>query len=99
MAEIAADMLGAALNAFTSEDAEESRRIIARDRELDQHFGRVFDGLLKTIATDPAASNGAARLLFVAKHIERIGDYVKDICELNVYLREAVFIKHSPRVA
>ena len=97
MAEIAAQMLGAALNAFTSEDADASRQIIARDRELDQHFGRVFDGLLRTIATDSAAANGAARLLFVAKHIERIGDYVKDICELNVYLREAVFIKHSPR--
>jgi phosphate transport system protein len=99
MAEIAAEMLGAALNAFTNEDAEASRRIIARDRELDQHFGRVFDGLLGTIATGSKASDLAARLLFVAKHIERIGDYVKDICELNVYLREAVFIKHSPRIA
>ena len=96
MAEIAAEMLGAALNAFTNEDAEASRRIIARDRELDQHFGRVFDGLLSTIAIGSKASDLAARLLFVAKHIERIGDYVKDICELNVYLREAVFIKHSP---
>ena len=65
-------------------------------RELDQHFGRVFDGLLGTIATGSKASDVAARLLFVAKHIERIGDYVKDICELNVYLSEAVFIKHSP---
>jgi phosphate transport system protein len=99
MAEIAAEMLGAALNAFTSEDADASRRIIARDRELDQHFGRVFDSLLGTIASGSKASDLAARLLFVAKHIERIGDYVKDICELNVYLREAVFIKHSPRVA
>ena len=99
MAEIAAQMLGAALNAFTSEDAEASRRIIARDRELDQHFGRVFDSLLGTIASGSKASDLAARLLFVAKHIERIGDYVKDICELNVYLREAVFIKHSPRLA
>jgi hypothetical protein len=26
---------------------------------------------------------------------ERISDYVEDICELNVYLREAVFIKHT----
>ena len=99
MAEIAAEMLGAALNAFTSEDAEASRRIIARDRELDLHFGRVFDSLLGTIASGSKASDLAARLLFVAKHIERIGDYVKDICELNVYLREAVFIKHSPRIA
>jgi phosphate transport system protein len=35
-----------------------------------------------------------ARLLFVAKHLERIGDYVTDICELTVYMAEAAFIKH-----
>ena len=50
---------------------------------------------LETMVKNPAAASGAARLLFVAKHIERIGDYVKDICELNVYLTEAVFIKHG----
>jgi phosphate uptake regulator len=27
--------------------------------------------------------------------LERIGDYVKDICELTVYMKEAVFIKHQ----
>jgi phosphate transport system protein len=97
MADIAAEMLSEALNAFTSEDALASRRIIARDREVDKAYGRVFDGLIETLVRNPAAANGAARLLFVAKHIERIGDYVKDICELNVYLTEAVFIKHSSR--
>lgn len=95
MAEIAAKMLSEALNAFTSEDAMASREIINRDLALDKCYGRVFDGLIKTMVANPAAANGAARLLFVAKHIERIGDYVKDICELNVYLTEAVFIKHS----
>ena len=28
-------------------------------------------------------------MLFVAKHLERIGDYVTDICELTVYMAEA----------
>lgn len=97
MAEIAAQMLREALDAFTSEDSAASRRIIERDRELDECYGRVFDGLIQTLVKKPAAANGAARLLFVAKHIERIGDYVKDICELNVYLTEAVFIKHGSR--
>lgn len=97
MAEIAADMLRESLNAFTSEDAKASREIISRDRELDRCYGRVFEDLLAVMVKNPESANGAARLLFVAKHIERIGDYVKDICELNVYLREAVFIKHSPR--
>lgn len=95
MAEIAAEMLRDALDAFTSEDAAASREIIGRDLDLDRCYGRVFDGLLAGMAKNPESSGGAARLLFVAKHIERIGDYVKDICELNVYLREAVFIKHS----
>ena len=97
MADIAADMLGEALNAFTSEDADKSREIISRDRELDACYGRVFDGLLANMSRHPESSAGTARLMFVAKHIERIGDYVKDICELNVYLREAVIIKHSPQ--
>ena len=95
MAEIAAAMLSEALNAFTSEDATASREIIARDLMLDKNYGRVFDGLIQTMVKNPSSANGAARLLFVAKHIERIGDYVKDICELNVYLTEAVFIKHG----
>jgi phosphate transport system protein len=98
MAGIAAEMLGEALNAFTSEDAQKSREIIGRDLDLDRCYGRVFDDLMAKMGTSPESSGGAARLLFVAKHIERIGDYVKDICELNVYLREAVFIKHSPRI-
>lgn len=95
MGEIAAGMLREALNAFTSEDAAASRNIIARDMTLDTTYGRVFDGLIDSLAKNSAAASGAARLLFVAKHIERIGDYVKDICELNVYLIEAVFIKHG----
>ncbi len=97
MAEIAAGMLREALNAFTAEDAAASREIIRRDATLDSVYGRVFDGLIAMLIRNPTAANGVARLLFVAKHIERIGDYVKDICELNVYLTEAVFIKHSPR--
>lgn len=96
MADIASGMLSEALNAFTSEDSAASRQIITRDQRLDSCYGRVFDDLLKLMVSNPEAANGAARLLFVAKHIERIGDYVKDICELNVYLTEAVFIKHSP---
>ena len=97
MAEIAAEMLRDALDAFTSEDAETSRAVIKRDKKIDECYRRVFDELIEQMIDDPTSTTGAAHLLFVAKHLERIGDYVKDICELNVYLREAVFIKHSQK--
>jgi phosphate transport system protein len=98
MAQTAAEMLQAALDAFTSEDAEASREIIKRDKEINRCYKRVFDELIKMMVENPTVTASAAHLLFVAKHLERIGDYVKDICELNVYLCEAVFIKHSKKL-
>lgn len=97
MAETAGEMLQAALDAFTHEDSEASRAVIKRDREIDGAYNSVFDKLLHLMIDDPSLTTGAAHLLFVAKHLERIGDYVKDICELNVYLTEAAFIKHKKK--
>ncbi|HXG83085.1 MAG TPA: phosphate signaling complex protein PhoU [Pyrinomonadaceae bacterium] len=95
MAENAAVMLRSSLDAFTSEDAAFSRQIIEQDHIIDASYKRVFDDLVKMMADNPSTTASVAQLLFVAKHLERIGDYVKDICELTVYMREAVFIKHS----
>lgn len=97
MAEIAGEMLQSALDAFTSEDADLSRQIIKRDKEIDKIYNKVFGELIEMMIDKPETTTGAAHLLFVAKHLERIGDYVKDICELNVYLTEAAFIKHSKK--
>lgn len=94
MSETAGEMLKDALDAFTSEDSEKSRDVIKRDKEIDHTYDKVFSYLIQNMATDPHSTTAAAHLLFVAKHLERIGDYVKDICELNVYLTEAEMIKH-----
>ena len=95
MAERALDMLQAALDAFTSNDAEKARSLIARDAEVDRIHDRLTGELLETMSQDASKSTRLARLLLVAKNLERIGDYVKDICEMTVYMKEAVFIKHQ----
>ncbi|HVG38532.1 MAG TPA: phosphate signaling complex protein PhoU [Pyrinomonadaceae bacterium] len=95
MAEHASGMLRAALDAFTSSDAAAARAIIERDDDVDLLYDRVFNDLIELMVNEPSTTTRAARLLFVAKHIERIGDYVTDICELTVYMAEAAFIKHS----
>jgi phosphate transport system protein len=95
MGEIAAEMLRAALDAFTSADPEAARRTLARDDEIDALYEKIFRDLIGLMTTDPASTGRAARLLLVAKHLERVGDYATDICELTVYMTEAAFIKHS----
>ena len=85
------------LNAFAAADANAARAVIARDDEIDRLYDRIFHELLDRMSKDAAAAGRAARLLLVAKHLERIGDYVTDICEQIVYLAEAQVIKH-PRL-
>ena len=95
MADHASEMLHASLDAFTTHDARAARELIARDDEIDEIYNRVFHDLIDLMVADPQTTRRAARLLFVAKHIERIADYVTDICELTVYMAQAEFIKHS----
>ena len=95
MAERALEMLQLSLDAFTSNDSEKARELIAKDAEVDKIYDRLVDELMETMSQDASKSKRLARLLFVAKNLERIGDYVKDICEMTVYMKDAVFIKHQ----
>ena len=94
MGEIASSMLGQALDAFTKNDAGAAREVIKRDAEINELYNQVFHDLIEMMTKEPATATRDARLLFVAKHLERIGDYVTDICELTVYMAEAAVIKH-----
>jgi phosphate transport system protein len=95
MSRCAREMLRDSLDAFAAEDPAAAREVIERDEEIDRLYDRVFHNLLDQMSRDPAAAGRAARLLLVAKHLERIGDYVTDICELIVYMTEARVIKHQ----
>lgn len=95
MAQHASNMLRAALDAFTQGDAVAARAVIEKDDEIDDLYNRIFHGLINLMVSDPTTTTRGARLLFVAKHIERVADYVTDICELTVYMAEASMIKHT----
>lgn len=95
MSEQTLEMLQSALDAFTTNDSEKARKLIEQDEEIDKIYDRLVADLMETMSQDATKSTRLARLLFVAKNLERIGDYVKDVCELTVYMKEAVFIKHQ----
>ena len=95
MAEHALKMLRASLDAFTTSDAIAAREVIKSDSEINNLYNHTFHDLIELMVEEPATATRDARLLFVAKHLERIGDYVTDICELTVYMAEAAFIKHT----
>jgi phosphate transport system protein len=94
MSWLACEMLRLSLDAFAAGDTAAARAVIERDNEIDQLYDRCFQDLLECLSADALAAGRVARLLMVVKHLERIGDYVKDICELTVYMIEAQVIRH-----
>jgi phosphate transport system protein len=88
-------MLVAGLDAFTSGDPERAQTTIARDDEVDSLYDQLYAGVIEAMMHNPAAVTRGAQWLFVLKHLERIADYVTNICEQIVYMARGQVIKHT----
>jgi len=95
MANVVQDMLVDGLDAFTSGDPERARAIISRDDEVDELYFRLYGQVIDAMKRDSLTVPRGAEWLFVLKHLERIADYVTNICEQIVYMARGQVIKHT----
>lgn len=97
MAELTADMLHRALDAFYKGDAEAARQIPKEDDLVDDLYNKVYRELLTFMIADPSTIDRATYLLWVAHNLERAADRVINICERTVFIEtgEMVEIKSS----
>jgi phosphate transport system protein len=91
MAELGRGMLRDSMTAFIQSNVEAATEIIHRDEEIDALFEQVFRELLTYMLADPATIDRAARLINVARNLERVADRVKNICERIVYAATGAF--------
>src|SRR5687768_1840171 len=82
MARMATDMVHDVLNAFVQRDAEMAIRVIERDKAVDDFYNSIFRTLLTHMMENPQTIGQSTHLLFVAKHLERIGDHSTNIAEM-----------------
>jgi phosphate transport system protein len=71
-----------------------ARSLRSRDREIDQMNHEITDGLTLKMGANPARVGDYLNLLFIARHVERVGDHAKNIGEDAVYAAEADDIRH-----
>jgi len=95
MSRVVQEMLVEGLDAFTSGDPETARTTIARDDEVDAFYDRLYEQVMDVMRRDPANVARGAQWLSVLKHLERIADYVTNICEQIIYMSRGQVIKHS----
>ena len=85
MGGLVADRLNQALDAYNAGDVEAARSVWNRDGDIDEHYNSLFRELLTYMMGDPHMIGACAHLLFVAKNLERIGDYATSIAEMVQY--------------
>ncbi|MDF2591960.1 MAG: phoU [Clostridia bacterium] len=85
MGEIATKMIKESIDAYVNQDAEKAKEVAKIDDEIDALHKQIFRELLLIMMEDPKKISQATNFLFVSKSIERIGDYVTNICERIIY--------------
>ena len=82
MARIATGMVHDVLDAFIQRDADAAIEVCRRDDAVDDFYDSIFRTLLTHMMENPQSISHATHLLFVAKHLERIGDHATNIAEM-----------------
>ena len=86
MAATAREMIHDGLNAYMNRDEAQARRTVERDHEVDQLEAQIYRELLTFMLQDPRNITRATQLLWVAHHLERIGDRATNICERAIFM-------------
>ncbi len=81
------------VQAFATTDVALARSIRQRDHKLDELNRRIARDLTHTMASGQRITD-YLNLIFIARHLERVGDHAKNIGEDVVYAAEAIDIRH-----
>ena len=81
MGQVAKKMLHDVMQAYSRHDAELALEVWRCDIEVDHMHTAFYKEVLASMARDPNLVATGAHLLFIAKNIERIGDYATGIAE------------------
>jgi len=90
----AASLLADSLKSFWQGDLALASALKPRDKRLDAAKGDVTAQLTDRMAKDPANVPYYLDLIFIARHLERVGDHATNLAEEAVYATSAHDIRH-----
>jgi phosphate transport system protein len=86
MADIVKKMINDILHAYEESDYALAMEVWQRDKEIDNLYNSYLRAILTYMMEKPQQIGVYMELLFVAKHLERAGDHVRNIAEMVHYL-------------
>ncbi len=95
LAEMAGDMVSAALDAFTQKSGQTARLVVRSDNNVDQLHDQIFRKMMARASESSETITGVLELILIARSFERIADHSVSIAEDVIYMVEAKNIRHE----
>lgn len=95
MAEFSIAMLREAIESFMTKDPEKAIDVCKKDDDVDALEPQIVRELMTYIMSDPHILDRAFRLIFVARHLERVADLATNIAEGAYYIATGEVLKHQ----
>ncbi len=99
MIDLTTSMVRQSLDAFVMLDAEQARRVIRLDEEVDRHNREIIAELIGHMKQSAELVPAFLSFFSGVRQIERIADHATNIAEDVVYLIEGEIIRHHPMTA
>lgn len=87
-----------AIQAFADLDADAARRVLDEDDVIDDLEDELIRDSIDRLASDPGTTEQEVDFIFIAQHLERVGDHATNIAEETVLAAEAINLKHSSKL-
>ncbi len=94
MADKAIEMLKESLDSFMKLDSEMAIQVCIKDDEVDALEPQIVRELITYVMSDSQFMDRALRLIFIARHLERVADLATNIAEDAFYIATGEVLKH-----
>lgn len=96
MGHYAYQMVEDVLAAYVKRDLKRAYQIAAADLFLDRELAKVRQRCIEIMQADQKAVISGSHYTLVATYLERIGDYVTNVCEWIVFLKKGEITELNP---
>jgi len=94
LAELGQQQLRKALDAFVDQDPVKAEEVLAGDALLDALYYKVFNEYIGYMMEDSKNIRRATAYLFIAKHLERLGDHATNVAEMVIFMVRGEDVRH-----
>jgi phosphate transport system protein len=95
MGEMAEKMVQNSLEALVKKDCSLANLVLEEEVKVDAFRDKIFRVLLTYMMADPGTIERGLALIFISRHLERVGDHATNIAEEVIYLVEGREVRHQ----